>query len=179
MVHSSEHITIVPLTASDALQLNKLLVSNTERFIRFLPKTLAANRTLESTHSYIQKKMNEANEKNEFVFAVKDKYAIQMIGLVILKNLDWDTMQGEFAYCMDKRFGGKGFMSEAIKAISQHAIEHLGLKTLQIVSHKNNYGSIKVALNSGFVWKETLPEEFTPLNESPLDMELYELTNER
>jgi ribosomal-protein-alanine N-acetyltransferase len=50
------------------------------------------------------------------------------------------------------------------------------LKTLQIISHKTNFGSIKVAENSGFVWKRTLANEFTPTDELPLDMELYELT---
>ncbi|MEZ4801649.1 MAG: GNAT family N-acetyltransferase [Gelidibacter sp.] len=179
MVHSSNQICIQHLKPDDALQLNKLLVSNTERFIRFLPKTLAANRTLECTQSYITGKMATAEAKSEFVFTIKDRYAINIIGLVILKNIDWDAKQGEFAYCIGKRAKGKGLMSEAIKATSQYAIEELGLKTLQIISHKSNLGSVNVALNSGFVWKETLPEEFTPLNESPLDMELYELTNER
>lgn len=179
MLYRSEHITISQLEANDALQLNKLLVSNTERFIRYLPKTLAANRTLESTHSYIQLKMEEAKTRKEFVFTIKDRYAIQIIGLVILKNLDWDMKQGEFAYCIGKRFRGQGLMSEAIKATSEYAMDKLGLKTLQIISHKSNLGSVNVAESSGFKWKETLPEEFTPLNEAPLDMELYELRHER
>lgn len=179
MLYSSEHICIDYLKAEDALQLNKLLVSNTERFIRYLPKTLAANRTLESTRAYIKKKIEESREKKEYVFTIKDKYGIQIIGLIILKNLDWNLKQGEFAYCIDKKFKGKGRMSEAIKATSKYAVDNLGLKTLQIISHKSNLGSVSVAVSSGFIWKETLSEEFTPLNEAPLDMELYELRHER
>lgn len=178
MVHSSSQICIQHLKPDDALQLNKLLVSNTERFIRYLPKTLAANRTLESTRVYIKGKIEACENRTEFVFTIKDKYAMGIIGLVILKNLDWDMKQGEFAYCIGKQSKGKGLMSEAIKATTTYAIDTLGLKTLQIISHKSNLGSIKVALNSGYLWKETLPEEFTPLNEPPLDMELYELTHE-
>lgn len=174
MLYKSEHITIGHLNPEDALQLNKILVSNTDRFIRYLPKTLAANRTLESTHSYIKSKIETANNKTEFAFTIKDRYGIQIIGLVILKNLDWEEKQGEFAYCIGKQFKGKGLMVEAIKALSNYAVKVLGLKTLQIISHKTNLGSLNVALKSGFMWKETLPEEFTPLNEPPLDMELYE-----
>jgi ribosomal-protein-alanine N-acetyltransferase len=47
------------------------------------------------------------------------------------------------------------------------------------MAHKTNLGSIKVALNNGFVWQRTSLNEFTPVNESPLDMELYELYNEK
>lgn len=179
MLYRSEHISIDYLKPEDALQLNKLLVSNTERFVRYLPKTLAANRTLESTRTYIKKKIEESNEKKEFVFTIKDKYGIQIIGLVILKNLDWNLKQGEFAYCIDHKFKGKGRMSEAIIATSKYAVDNLSLTTLQIISHKSNLGSVSVAVSSGFSWKETLAKEFTPLNEAPLDMELYELRYER
>ena len=61
--------------------------------------------------------------------------------------------------------------------MTKFAFVELGLETLQIISHKTNLGSIKVAENNGFVWQRTLLNEFTPSNESPLDMELYELYN--
>jgi len=178
VLYKSEHIIIDYLQPEDALQLNKLLVSNTERFIRYLPKTLASNRTLESTHRYIREKIDAADARTEFVFTMKDKYGIQIMGLVILKNLAWKAKQGEFAYCIGKQFKGKNLMTEAIKAISEYAVKKLKLKTLQIISHKTNLGSVNVAKSSGFIWKETLPQEFTPLNEPSLDMELYELTHE-
>lgn len=178
MIYKSEHITIEFLKPSDALKLNKLLVSNTDRFMRYLPKTLADNCTLESTQNYISGKLEQATKKTEFVFTIKDKYALAMGGLIILKNLDWDLKQGEFAYCIGKKFKGNGWMTEAIKATSTFANSELKLKTLQIITHKTNLGSVNVALQSGFQWKETLENEFTPLNEAPLDMELYELNYE-
>lgn len=175
MIYSSEQISIQHLKHSDALQLNKLFVSNTERFKRFLPKTLAANRTLGSTKSYVKTKVEMATAKSEYIFTIKVKSTKSIAGLVILKNIDWDILQGEFAYCIGRRFKGQGLMTEAIKASSKFATEELGLNTIQIIAHKTNKGSVNVALNSGFKWKKTLENEFTPLNEAPLDMELYEL----
>ncbi|OBX24843.1 ribosomal-protein-alanine N-acetyltransferase [Gelidibacter algens] len=176
MIYSSEHISISLVQPNDALQLNKLLVSNTERFNRFLPLTLADNRTLESTRNYINKKIEAAEKKEEYVFVIKDTYQIQIMGLIILKQVDWETEQGEFAYCIGQGFKGKGLMSHAIKAISTYAIEVMGLKTLLIISHKTNVSSVNAALNSGFKWKKTLKNEFTPLNGASLDMELYEFS---
>ena len=54
----------------------------------------------------------------------------------------------------------------------------LQLNTLQIIVHKDNIGSVKVAKNTNFKWIKTLKNEFTPNGEKPLDMELYELHNE-
>ncbi|WP_027126113.1 GNAT family N-acetyltransferase [Gelidibacter mesophilus] len=176
MIYNSEHISITQLQAKDALQLNKLLVSNTERFIRYLPITLSENRTLESSINYIERKIEAAKKREEFVFVINDKNSRNIIGLIILKNLDWENKQAEFAYCIGNRFKGKGLMSKAIKAASNYAIETLGLETLQIISHKTNSASVNVALQSGFKWKETLENEFTPLNEASLDMELYEFS---
>lgn len=179
MLYSSAHISIHKLKTEDALQLNKFLVSNTERFIRYLPKTLEENSTLESTQNYVKEKIAKATTNSEFVYVIKDKYGIEIVGLIILKNLDWNLKQGEFAYCIGNRYKGQNWMSEAVIAISKYAMEELGLKSIQIIAHKTNHSSIKVAQQSGFKWKETLMNEFTPLNEAPLNMELYEFKHER
>lgn len=175
MTYSSDSFYIDHLKPEDALHLNKLLVSNTNHLIRFLPKTLAANTTLQSTKLYITKKLEAKASQQEFVFTINDKFSSNIAGLVILKNLDWNKKQGEFAYCIGQNFEGKGWMSEAIKATTNFALEELKLKTLQIIAHKTNTRSVKVALNSGYTWKSTLKEEFTPTNGIALDMELYEL----
>ncbi|MFC4722957.1 GNAT family N-acetyltransferase [Geojedonia litorea] len=176
MIYNGEAFYIDQLKSSDALHLNKLLVSNTQRLKRFLPKTIAANRTLEDSKSYIEFKMDCMNAKSEFVFTVKDKPTKNVAGLIILKNLDWEEKQGEFAYCIGEKFKGRGWMKQAIKAASNFATNDLGLKTLQIIAHQSNKSSVNVAKKSGFKWKKTLKDVFIPEDESPLDMELYELT---
>jgi ribosomal-protein-alanine N-acetyltransferase len=170
---------IVPLRPEDALNLNGLMVSNAERFRKYFPKTLSSNLTFDATESYILDKIDEFQSKSGFTFAIKEKATQNIIGLIIIKKLNWETKQAEFAYCIGSEFEGKGLTSFAVKEMSKFAFEDLGLKTLQIISHKTNLGSIKVAKNCGFVWQRTLLNEFTPTNEVPLDMELYELYNEK
>lgn len=179
MIYSSEHFSISLLQPKDALHLNKLLVSNTDRFMKYLPKTLEENTTLESTQNYIAGKIKAAKKKKAFVFIINDKHSRDIIGMIILKNLNWEIQQGEFAYCIGKRFKGKGLMTTAIKATSDYVIENMGLETLQIIAHKTNLPSVNVALQSGFKWIETLVDEFMSMNGTPLDMELFELKHER
>ena len=115
------------------------------------------------------------NNKEEYLFKLKEKKDRTIIGLVFLKEIDWGNKQAELAYCIGYQYEGKGFTTQSVRAISAFAIETLGLSSLQIIAHKTNVGSIKVAENCGYSWQDTLVKEHTPPGEDPLDMELYEL----
>lgn len=176
MIYSSENFSISLLRSEDALALNKFLVSNTDRFIRFLPKTLEENTTLENTRNYINRKIKSANERKSFVMIIHDHHSEEIIGMIILKNLDWEAQVGEFAYCIGDRFKGQGLMGQAIMATSNFVMEEFGLETLQILSQKSNLPSVNTALRAGFKWKKTIKEEFQTLKGLPLNMELFEFS---
>jgi [ribosomal protein S5]-alanine N-acetyltransferase len=176
---ATSNFIINPLLESDASQLHQFVMSNSERLKRYFPVTLSSNSTYEKSIEYIAIKNKEIEEKSNFTFAIRNKNTQEIVGLIILKNIKWDKKQGEFAYCIGADYETKGLTSFAVKQMTQFAFDELELKTLQIIAHKTNLGSIKVALNNGFIWQKTLLNEFTPTNEKPLDMELYELTNER
>ncbi|WP_435135424.1 GNAT family N-acetyltransferase [Formosa sp. A9] len=176
---SSKSFYIEALNRTDANGLNSFMRSNVKQFVTYLPNTLSKNLKLEGSKTYIEEQLKKEFNKKEFTFTLKDLKTNKLIGLIILKELDWEKQQGEFAYCIDKNASGKGIMTEAIKDISLYAFTKLQLKTLQIITHKSNIGSTKVATNSGYVWKSTLKNEYTPPNAKTLDMELYELYHER
>ena len=169
---------IEKLKLTDSVELHNFILSNTERLKKYFPVTLSNNSTLEKTTAYIVTKNREIQERSNFTFAIRNEKSI-IIGLIILKKIDWTTETGEFAYCIGSNYEGKGYTSNAVNEMMQFAFNELQLKTLQIIAHKTNIGSCKVAENCGFTWKRTLLNEFTPVNETPLDMELYELENER
>jgi ribosomal-protein-alanine N-acetyltransferase len=175
----AENFIVDKLKPSDGNQLYQFMVDNNERLSKYFPVTLSSNSTLEKTVAYISIKEKEIQEKSNFTFAIREKNNQNIAGLIIIKKIDWTSKQGEFAYCIGSEYEGKGLTTFAVKEISNFAFNELELKTLQIISHKTNLGSIKVAENNGFIWKRTLINEFTPTNEEPLDMELYELKNEK
>ena len=174
-----ENYILDKLKSTDVNQLYQFLYDNKKRLKLFFPITLEMNSSLEKTKDYISIKNKEIEERTNFTLAIRDKNKEEIAGLIIIKKIDWDKKQGEFAYCIGSEFEGKGLTSFAVKEMTNFAFENLGLKTLQIIAHKTNFGSVKVAENNGFVWQSTLQNEFTPTNETPLDMELYELYNEK
>lgn len=159
----------------DAWKLCDFMVANEDRFKSYFPKTLAENATPTLSKYFAEKKVKQFVNKEEFLFTVKEKETKNLAGLIYIKELDWNKKQGEFAYCIGYPFEGKKITTNAVKHLSEYAFKHLELKTLQIIVFKENIGSVKVAKNNGFVWKKTLKKEYTPPNQEPLDMELYEL----
>ena len=175
MIAKLNTIEINPIHENDAWKLCDFAVSNTDRLKRYFPKTLEQNLNPTLSKIYIENSLKAFENKELFIFTLKDSETQKIAGLVIIKELNWSTNQGEFAYAIDYNYKGQGLMSKAIHSLSKHAFEVLGLEGLQIIAHKDNLPSVNVAINNGFKWQKTLQNEFTPTGENPLDMELYEL----
>lgn len=169
---------IIPIHPKDGWTICNYCVANEDRLKRYFPKTLEQNLTPDLSNIFAAKKAKQFEAKEEFLFTIKENETNILVGLVYIKEVNWTTKQGEFAYCIDYNFEGKGIITEAVKQLSDHAFENLGLQTLQIIAHKSNTGSLKVAKNNNFAHIKTLKNEHTPPGEQPLDMELYELYKE-
>lgn len=179
MIGQFDTFEINPIQKSDAWKLCDFIVVNADRLKPFFPKTLEQNLNPTLSQFFVEKKVKEFNNNEEFLFTLKHSATREIIGLVYIKELDWSKKQAELAYCIGYQFEGQKITSKAVKELSNYAFETLGLKTLQIIVHETNLGSIKVAKNSNFKWIKTLEKAFTPTNEAPIDMELYELYYER
>ena len=159
----------------DAKSLSEMMLLNHDNFKRYFPITLSKNKSIEESLKFIEEKNNQIRDKFEYTFLIKDKLNSNVVGIIIIKEIDWKIKQGELAYCISSKYENRGWMSKAIRLTSKYGFEKLGFEIFQIIAHKSNAGSCKVAENCGFKWQNTLLNEYTPPNESPLDMELYEL----
>ncbi|MCD2258157.1 GNAT family N-acetyltransferase [Psychroserpens luteolus] len=175
MIAQFDGFEINPIHEGDAWKTCDLMVANADRFKRYFPKTLEQNLNPTLSQFFVEKKAKQFQKKEEFLFTLKHSETRQLAGLIYIKELDWNKKQGEFAYCIGYPFKGQKLISKSINALSAYAFETLQLNTMQIIVNKNNTSSVKVAEHNGFKWIETLKNEFTPIGEQPLDMELYEL----
>jgi len=175
MIAQFDGFEINPIHKGDAWKICDFAIANADRLKRYFPKTLEQNLNPTLSKIYVENRVKAFQNKEVFVFTLKHSETRKLVGLIIIKELDWSIKQGEFAYTIDYNFNGKKIMSKAVKKLSAHAFETLGLERLQIIVHKDNLPSVNVAINNGFKWQKTLKNEFTPVGENPLDMELYEL----
>ncbi len=165
---------IAELTKEDAPSLSQLMISNAARFKTYFPNTLAQNLSFQTTRNYIVQQVNERKHRSEYTWVIKEMPANVVAGLVILKKLNWRIRRGELAYCIGAAYEGRGWVTQAVNEISNLALGTLGIRTLQIIVHRGNGESVKVAENCGFRWRKTLKKSYTPPDSIPQDMELYE-----
>ncbi len=175
MITQFNGFEINPIHNGDAWKVCDLCVANEERFKRYFHITLEKNLTPTLSQYFVEDKVKSFQNKSEFLFTLKHSKTRDLAGLIYIKELDWKKNQGEFAYCIGYNFESNGLISKSIKELSKHAFEELGLENLQIIVHKSNVSSVKVAERNNFIWKKTLPKAYAPPNEDDLDMELYEL----
>lgn len=175
MIVKFDNFEINPIHQGDAWKICDFVVTNTDRLKRFFPVTLSQNLNPTLSEIYVQNRIKAFQNKETFVFTIKDSESRTLAGLVIIKNLDWNIKQGELAYALDYNFSGQGLMSKAVSELLNYISKTWQLKTFQIFVHKDNIPSVKVATNNGFKWQKTCLKVFTPPGEKALDMELYEL----
>lgn len=175
MIAEFDGFEINPIHEEDAWKICNFIIANEDRLKRYFPKTLEQNLNPTLSKYFVEQKLRQFENKQELLFTLKYSETRELVGLIALKELNWETKQGEFTYCIGYTFEGQGLTFKAIQLLSEYAFDDLGLQTLQIITHKENLKSVKVALKTNFKWVKTLIEEFTPNGENPLDMELYEL----
>ena len=175
MIAKINEFEINSIHEGDAWKICDFCNANEDRLKRYFPKTLELNLNPTLSKIFVDNKVKSLNNKNEFLFTLKHSENRALIALIYIKDVNWHSKQGEFAYAIDYNFSGKGLISKSVLELSQYAFRSLGLECLKIITHKDNIPSVRVALNNGFKWQRTLENEFTPPGEQPLNMELYEL----
>jgi len=158
----------------DAWRICDFMVANSERFKNDFPDTL--KQTLNPTLAtlFVQEKTKQFNNGEEYLFTVKEEKNRTIIGLLYLKELQKQQRQGELAYCIGYQYEGKGLTTLFLNQIIPWAFGKIGLDTLQIIAHKDNKGSLRIAEKLGFTWKTSLPDAHTRFDGSVVNMELYE-----
>lgn len=85
-----------------------------------------------------------AQEGDVFKLAVVIKETGQLVGEVLLKFANENALQGEVGYIFDPTYAGKGYATEATRAIIDYGFTHLGLHRIFARLDTANRGSIGV-----------------------------------
>ena len=84
------------------------------------------------------------------LWCIRSRAATDFLGLVLLLYTD-DHTEVEFGYRLLPKFWGRGYATEAGRAVVNHAFGDLGLTALCAIIHPNNTASGAVAEKLGFL----------------------------
>lgn len=104
--------------------------------------------TLESVRAFINNIVISSNAK---MYALIDVESNKHIGNIKLGNIDYINKRSEVGLIIgDRNFWGKGYATEAIKAIVSYAFDELCLNKINAGMYVGNIGSYKAFLRAGF-----------------------------
>ncbi len=168
-------IQIRPVETEDCTSLFNVIEKNRERLITYFPKTSRSIKDLEATKKFIKQKVKQGLQKEQFCFVIALSSKAEIIGMVMIKNIDWTIPKGELAYFIDEDFEGMGITSNAVKWVVEFCFEQLEMEKLYIKFNPENTGSKKVAIKNGFEKEGFLKREFRTGNGKLTDVERYGL----
>lgn len=115
-------------------------------------------KTLEETRTYYKKLVeNEKNETHEYASIMLDG---KHIGTLMLFNFSREAKNVEIGYVLNKNYWGRGIVSEAVKLLMDHLLNHTDTHKICARLVKGNIGSAKVLEKYGFVQEGCFKDQY-------------------
>ncbi len=90
-----------------------------------------------------------------------------------LHNVEWSVPRMEIGYWLRTSLTGQGYMTEAVRAITAFALEHLRAQRLEIRCEARNTRSAAVAERAGYTLEARLRRQMRGVDGSLQDVLLY------
>ncbi|KRF10182.1 acetyltransferase [Paenibacillus sp. Soil766] len=133
----------------DGIKVNEAIRESMEELIPWMPWAQTMP-TLEESEANIRKARLKFLERSDMRLLILLKETGELIGSSGLHNIDWNIRRFEIGYWVRSSFGGQGYMTEAVEAILNFAIQELQANRVEIRCDSKNIRSYRVAERLGF-----------------------------
>lgn len=151
-ISDTSHLRL--LDEADAQELHALIEANRARLARWLP--WAAAQTFEDTLGFIRKTEEQLAGNDGFQTAIVCEGDI--VGVVGYVGVDWSNRSTSLGYWLGEEYQGKGTMTEAVRALVDHALSVWELNRVEIRAAAENRRSRVIPERLGFRQEGTLRE---------------------
>lgn len=146
----STGIRLKQFTASDSQAIFQLIDRNRSHLSQFGDTTAEKYKTIESVEESISNPKNPERLR----FGIWDNGIL--VGSINLTPDNDDETKGEIGYYLGSEFTGKGYMIKTVTTLTEFAFKNLRYKEIYGKVHKDNIGSQKVLLKSGFIENDSV-----------------------
>lgn len=105
---------------------------------------------IEVTATYLTSILEKYQSPNHYQWAIIEKSSQQLIGAIDLVSFDIEKQNGEIGYVLGQKFWNQGYMSEALRAVTEYCFEKVQLQQLNICAHHQNIASQRVQEKCGY-----------------------------
>ena len=100
------------------------------------------------TAAYARERFLSAKEMQFYIFAKGEK---KLVGICGLLKPDWAKRSFEICYWLRTCYVGRGYMVEAVSAVTEFALQKLAAKRIEARCDRANEKGIAVARRSGYI----------------------------
>ncbi len=161
------------LQAGQATLFFHLIDRNRARLEDFFAGTVSKTKTLEDAILYGNSIQMKIKEKSYFPFIISDNRTDEFIGLVDVKNIDWNVPKAELGLFIDEKYEGKGIATKATKILVDHLIGKYSFKKLLCRASSRNLGSVTVIEKCGFELEGTIRNDYRTTKGEIVDLNYY------
>ena len=166
---------IRPIRNEDSLNYHSLIDQNKERLSKYFPKTLNANKDLESTTAHVVERIRLTEKKEFFTFVIFDNLSNKIVGTIFLKELDWNIPKGEIGFFIEQNYEGKGIITKSVSLVINHCFDTLDLNKVYMRIAEDNISSKRVAEKNDFKVEGVLRKDFKTSEGELIDVVYYGL----
>jgi ribosomal-protein-serine acetyltransferase len=135
-----------PLSHADADELHALIERNRPRLARWM--SWAQTQTPDDTEAFIRRAEEKAREGSGFHRCIVAEGRIA--GVAGFSTIDAPNRSGGIGYWLDEDHEGRGLMTAAVAALTDHAFERFALNRAEIRADVQNRPSRAIAERLGF-----------------------------
>lgn len=150
-----------------------LIDNNRPRLEDFFAGTVSKCKTLDDTRDYCKAIAKRIEEKSYFPFMIIDTKTNDYVGLVDVKNIDWNVPKAELGSFIDKNYESQGIVTKTGRLVVNHLVETFKFKKLLCRANRRNLGSISVILKIGFELEGTIRNDYRTTKGEIVDLNYY------
>lgn len=150
-----------------------LINNNRSRLEDFFAGTVSKTKNLEDTIAYCSVIKQRIKDESYFPFVILSKEENKFIGLIDVKNIDWNVPKAEIGYFIDSNYEGKGVISKSLGYVIEHLIQTYKFKKLLCRVNSKNQGSINVAIKNNFQLEGTIRNDYRTTKNKIVDLNYY------
>lgn len=136
----TERLTLRQLSKSDSEEI--LQLRSDPKINKYLDRK--PSKTLEDAVNFIKSIIENIECDELFYWAITKTGNEKLIGTICLFDFLSDAKKCEIGYELLTEYHGQGIIIEATKKVIEYAIQTLGLKTIDALTHKDNQGSTRL-----------------------------------
>ncbi|GAB1488577.1 GNAT family N-acetyltransferase [Opitutaceae bacterium] len=132
--------------------------------------------TREESEIYMREKAAHFALRTDLVFQLFLRSTSEFIGATGLHRMDWTVPRFEIGYWLRTSRSGEGYMSEAVRGLTDFAATHLRARRIEIRMDSDNGPSRRVAERSGYPLEAILYNDRRNLDGELVHSCIYTLT---